>query len=82
VRVEDTVVIGKSADVIAVPYRDAQTWHELRGDCVRGGDQTHEGGGPARSLPPDAARKTARFQIGEHRAELARLERREFKQLP
>jgi hypothetical protein len=82
VRVEDTVVIGHSADVIAVPYRDAQTWHELRdAACVGAGDPAHEVFGPSRPLPADdAVQNPARFWIGEHRAELARLERGEFKQ--
>jgi hypothetical protein len=80
VRVEDTVVVGKSADVIAVPYRDAQTWHELRGECVDARGQRHEVFGPSRPLPPDTVKKPARFWIEQHRAELARLERGEFKQ--
>jgi hypothetical protein len=80
VRVEDTVVIGHSADVIAVPYRDAQTWHELRGACVGGGEKRHVVFGPSQRLPPDAARKPARFWIEQHQAELDRLERGELKQ--
>jgi hypothetical protein len=36
--------------------------------------------GPSRPLPPDTAKNPARFWIEQHRAELARLERGEFKQ--
>jgi hypothetical protein len=80
--VEDTVVIGRSADVIAVPYRDDQTWHELRdAACVGVGDSTHEVFGPSKPLPADdAVKNPARFWIEEHRAELACLKRGEFKQ--
>jgi hypothetical protein len=81
VRVDDTVVVGKGADVIAVPYRDAQTWHELRdAACVVMVDLKHEAFGPSQPLPPDTAKSSARFWIGEHRAELARLKRGDFKQ--
>jgi hypothetical protein len=81
VRVDDTVVVGTSADVIAVPYRDAQTWHELRdAACVVTIDPKHEVFGPSQVVPRDTAKNPARFWIGEHRAELARLERGEFKQ--
>jgi hypothetical protein len=82
VRVEDTVVIGKSADVIAVPYRDDQTWHELRdAACVGAGDPAHEVFGTSQPLPADdAVKNPARFWIEQHRAELARLERGELKQ--
>jgi hypothetical protein len=80
VRVDDTVVVGTSADVIAVPYRDAQTWHELRdAACVVMVDLKHEVFGPSQPLPRDTVKDPARFWIGQHRAELARLERREFK---
>jgi hypothetical protein len=40
----------------------------------------HEVFGPSQPLPPDTAKKAARFWIGEHRAELARLKRGDFKQ--
>lgn len=81
VRVEDTVVVGRSADVISVPYRDAQTWHELRdAACVVIVDLKHEVLGPSEPLPPDTGKGPARFWIGEHRAELARLKRGDFKQ--
>jgi hypothetical protein len=81
VRVEDTVVVGRSADVIAVSYRDAQTWHELRdAACVVTIDPKHEVFGPSQVVPRDTAKNPARFWIGEHRAELARLERGDFKQ--
>jgi hypothetical protein len=36
--------------------------------------------GPSQRLPPDAARKPARFWIEQHQAELDRLERGELKQ--
>ena len=77
---EDTVVVGKSADVIAVPYREDQTWHELRdAACVEAGAPAHEVFGPSKPLPTDTAKNPARFWIEQHRAELARLERGELK---
>jgi hypothetical protein len=81
VRVDDTVVVGRSADVIAVSYRDAQTWHELRdAACVVMVDLKHEVFGPSQPLPRDTAKNPARFWIGQHRADLARIKRGEFKQ--
>ena len=82
-RVEDTLVIDKGSAVIAVPHREAQTWHELRdAACVAAVDLVHEVFGPSRPLPSDTAKNPARFWIEQHRAELARLERGEFKQTP
>ncbi len=82
VRVEDTVIVGWGADVIAVPRREDQTWHELRdAACALTVDPAHEVFGPSRPLPPpDTVKQPARFWIEQHRAELARLERGEFKQ--
>ncbi len=81
VRVEDTVIIHWGSDVIAVPHREAQTWHELRdAACVETDGTMHEVFGPSRPLPPDTAKNPARFWIEQHRAELARLERGELKQ--
>jgi hypothetical protein len=80
VRVEDTPIIHWGSDVIAWPHREDQTWHELRdAACVGTDDATHEVFGPSRPLPPDTAKNPARFWIEQHRAELARLERGEFK---
>ena len=80
VRVEDTPIIHWGSDVIAFPRREAQTWHELRdAACVGTVGPVHEVFGPSRPLPPDTAKNPARFWIEQHRAELARLERGEFK---
>ena len=80
-RVEDTLVIHKGSGVIAVPHREAQTWHELRdATCVGTVDPVHEVFGPSRPLPPDTMKNPARFWIEQHRAELARLKRGDFKQ--
>ena len=81
VRVEDTPIIHWGSDVIAWPRREDQTWHELRdAACARTVGPAHEVFGPSRPLPPDTAKNPARFWIEEHRAELARLDRGEFKQ--
>lgn len=83
VRVEDTLVVDKGSGVIAVPHWESQTWHELRdAACIGTGDPEHEVFGPSQPMPPDTARNPSRFWIEEHRAELARLERREWKQPP
>ena len=81
VRVEDTPIIHWGSDVIAWPRRENQTWHELRdAACAGPSVRAHEVFGPSRHLPPDTAKSPARFWIEEHRAELARLKRGEFKQ--
>lgn len=81
VRVEDTVVVGWGADVIRVPYREEQMWHELRdAACAVTSDPAHEAFGPSAPLERDIAEDPARFWIEQHRAELARLERGELKQ--
>ena len=81
VRVEDTPIIHWGADVIAFPRREDQTWHELRdAACAGTAGPAHEVFGPSRPLPPDTVKNPARFWIEQHRAELARLERGEFKQ--
>jgi hypothetical protein len=81
VRVEDTLVIHHGSGIIAVPHREAQMWHELRdAACVVKDGPVHEAFGPSPPLPPDAAKKSARFWIEQHRAELARLKRGEFAQ--
>jgi hypothetical protein len=78
---EGTLVIDKGSDVIAVPHREAQTWHELRdAACVGTVGPVHEVIGPSRPLLPDTGKNPARFWIEQHRAEIARLERGEFKQ--
>jgi hypothetical protein len=83
VRVEDTPIIHWGSDVIAFPRREDQTWHELRdAACAGTVDPAHEVFGPSRPLPPDTAKNPARFWVDEHRAELARLERGEFRQPP
>jgi hypothetical protein len=81
VRVEDTLTIHRGSDVIAVPYREDQMWHELRdAACVGTTGPAHEVFGPSGPLPPGTAKDPVRFWIEQHRAELARLERRELKQ--
>jgi len=81
VRVEDTLVVDKGSDVIAVPHREAQTWHELRdAACIGMAEPAHEVFGPSQPRPPDTANNPARFWIEQHRAELARLERGEWNQ--
>lgn len=81
VRVDDTPIIHWGSDVIAWPRRENQTWHELRdAACAGTVDPAHEVLGPSRPLPPDTAKDPARFWIEERRAELARLQRGEFKQ--
>jgi hypothetical protein len=81
VRVEDTPIIHWGADVIAFPRREDQTWHELRdAECAGEDGSVHEVFGPSGPLPPDTVKNPARFRIVEHRAELARLARGEFKQ--
>lgn len=81
VRVDDTLTIHMGSGVIAVPHREAQTWHELRdAACVGTDGPVHEVFGPSRPLPPNTVKDPARFWIEEHRAELARLKRGAFKQ--
>jgi hypothetical protein len=86
VRVEDTLTVGRTADVIAVPIREAHTWHELRdADCVRADRLRHEvfGPPPPPRLPGSMTRNhPARFRVEEHRREIARLRRGEFKRPP
>jgi hypothetical protein len=80
VRVDDTPIIHWGSDVIAVPHREDQTWHELRdAACAWPVAPAHEVLGPSRPLPPDTAKNPARFWIEQHQAELARLQRGELK---
>jgi hypothetical protein len=83
VRVEDTLLIHMGSGVIGVPHREAQTWHELRdAACAGTVDAVHEVFGLSRPLPRDTVKNPARFWIEQHRAELARLKRGEFKPPP
>jgi len=83
VRVDQTLVVDTGSGVIAVPRREAQTWHELRdAACAGKGYTVHEVLGlPPPPRPPDVVKnQPARFWIEQHRAELARLKRGESKQ--
>jgi hypothetical protein len=81
VRVDQTLVVDKGSDVIAVPRREAQTWHELRdAACASNASTVHEVLGVPSPRQPNVGSNAALFWIEQHRAELARLERGELKQ--
>ncbi len=85
VRIDDTLVVDNGSGVIAVPRTDAVFWHELRdATCAKNPTTVRDVVGPAPPpIPAGVTRNNpAEFWISQHKAELARLERHEFKLAP
>lgn len=82
VRVDDTVVVSNGSGIIAVPQREAHSWYELRdATCLKDPTTMREVFGPAPApIPGNEVRNNpVEFWISQHKAELERLERKQFK---